>query len=342
MSTNKKVKKKLFIISKGFGNFFGGAEQSLIEIAKQYEKKGYDINYFNFTSSIKNNKNFNISKSWNKIAIKLYTVSYYFFYFDFYLNFFNILKVKKFIDKKDEVIISGNFLPIHNFLNCKKIILSIRSLGELGIDRNNNPILSFRYFVKIILSIINFLPRLLWKYQVFNSKKVEYHFNSKYLIQLFKSKNKLKLKIKFSPPQIDRDIIKKFKVLKKNKIKKGIVLFGNSNYKGVYIFKKIAKHLEKELFYIFDLNQKKKVRIKNIYFMPWQGSPKQYRYAKLVLIPSICGEAYSRTAVETQLLKINLLVSDDAGLKYTVKNKRFRIKNFKNYHSWIKKIKEIT
>ena len=39
--------------------------------------------------------------------------------------------------------------------------------------------------------------------------------------------------------------------------------------------------------------------------------------------------------------KENLLVSDDAGLKYSVKNKKIRIKNFKNEKSWIKKIKEI-
>ena len=73
--------------------------------------------------------------------------------------------------------------------------------------------------------------------------------------------------------------------------------------------------------------------------MPWLGSPEQYNYAKLVLIPSVCGEAYSRTTVETQLLKINLLVSDDAGLKFSVKDKKLRIKKFRDSKEWIKKVK---
>ena len=77
------MKKKLFIISKNFGNFFGGAENSLIEIAKLYEKKGYQINYFNFSSSIKNKSGFKLPKKWNKININSFNVSFYLFYLDF-------------------------------------------------------------------------------------------------------------------------------------------------------------------------------------------------------------------------------------------------------------------
>ena len=332
------MKKKLFLISKNFGNVFGGAEKSLIEIAKLYEKKGYQINYFNFSSSINNKKFSNLSKSWNRINIKLFNVSFYFFYFDFFINFFNLLKLKNYIDKNDSVIINGNFLPLHNFLKSKKIILSIRAVGELGIDRNNNPTFSLRYFIKIFLNIFNFFPRIFWKIMVFNCKKSEYHFNSQYLINLFKNKNKIKLKIKYYPPIIDKKIVIKFKKIKNTHIKKGIVLMGNSNYKGVHIFKEIASNFKNELFYIFDLKQKKKFKLGNIIYMPWLSSPMQYSYAKLVLIPSICGEAYCRTAIETQLLKINLLVSDDAGLKYSVRNKKLRIKNFRNPKEWIKKI----
>ena len=336
-----KNKKKFFIISKNFGNVFGGAENSLVEIAKLYEKKGYQINYFNFSSSIKDKSDFKLPNKWNEIKIKLFNISFYFFYLDFFLNFFNLMNVRKHISKFDKVIINGNFLPIHNFLDCKNKILSIRALGELGIDRNNNPIFSFRYFIKVLLNILNFFPRLIWKTMVFNSKVSEYHFNSMYLIKTFKSQNILKLNIKYHPPIINKNIIKKFRNLKKRNIKKGIVLFGNSNYKGVHIFKKIADYFNNEIFYIFDLKQKKKIKVKNIYYMPWESSPNQYSYAKLVLIPSVCGEAYSRTAVETQLLKIKLLVSDDAGLKYSVKNKKIRIKNFRSEKSWIKRIKEI-
>tara|TARA_A100001015_G_scaffold267492_1_gene317562 strand:+ start:374 stop:1390 length:1017 start_codon:yes stop_codon:yes gene_type:complete len=337
------MKKKLFIISKNFGNLFGGAENSLIEIAKLYEKKGYQINYFNFSSSIKekSKSGFKLPKKWNKININSFNVSFYFFYLDFFLNFFNLIIIRKYINKTDKVIINGNFLPIHNFIDCKNKILSIRALGELGIDRNNNPRFTFKYFFKIILNILNFSPRLIWKSMVFNSKAAEYHFNSKYLIKIFKGQNNLKLKLKYIPPIIDKNIIQKFRNLKKKNVRKGIVLFGNSNYKGVHIFKKIADYFKDEIFYIFDLKHKKKTKVKNIYYLPWISSPNQYSYAKLVLIPSVCGEAYSRTAVEAQLLKIKLLVSDDAGLKYSVKNKKIRIKNFKNEKSWIKKIKEI-
>ena len=55
---------------------------------------------------------------------------------------------------------------------------------------------------------------------VFNSKAAEYHFNSKYLIKTFKGQNNLKLKLKYIPPIIDKNIIQKFRNLKK-KYKEG-------------------------------------------------------------------------------------------------------------------------
>ena len=178
----------------------------------------------------------------------MFNISFYFFYLDFFINLINLLSIRRYINKNDKVIINGNFLPIHNFLNCKKKILSIRAVGELGIDRNNNPKFSFRYYIKILLNIFNFLPRIIWKKMSFNCKKSEYQFNSKYLIDLFKKKNNVKLKIKYYPPIVDKNIYKKFKKIKNKKIKKGIVLFGNSNYKGVHIFKEIASFLKMKRF----------------------------------------------------------------------------------------------
>ena len=168
------MKKKLFLILNNFGNVFGGAEKSLIEIAKLFEKKGYEINYFNFSSSMKYKKNSSLSRHWNKIDINFFNISFYFFYLDFFINLINLLSIRRYINKNDKVIINGNFLPIHNFLNCKKKILSIRAVGELGIDRNNNPKFSFRYYIKILLNIFNFLPRIIWKKMSFNCKKSEY------------------------------------------------------------------------------------------------------------------------------------------------------------------------
>ena len=75
--------------------------------------------------------------------------------------------------------------------------------------------------------------------------------------------------------------------------------------------------------------------------MPWEIFPNQYKNAKLVLIPSICGEAFSRTAKECQLLGINFLASNNAGLKYSVKNKKNLVNDYKNLKIWVEKIEKI-
>lgn len=333
---------RIFIISKNFSGAMGGAERSMIEILK---KKKNEKVFFKFSNSIVfNNKN-EIPKDWKSIKIKLFKISRYFYYADFFFNLVLLLKIRKYINLNDIIYCNGNYSPIYNFINCKKKIISIRSEGEIGIDNNLYSPLNFRFYLKFFLQKFNYIFKVIWLFFLLkNARDAIFEFNSKYLISKFSGiKNLNRIRFIYSEPIINKNIKNIYKIIKK-KIplkKKGIVMFGDSPYKGSHIFRQIAKKMPNENFFLYDGKYKVKYKKNNIFFMPWQNHIKQYTYAKIVLIPSICGEAFSRTAKECQILKIKLLVSDNAGLKYSVKNKNLRIIDYKNPDEWVRRLRKL-
>ena len=334
-------KPRIFIISKNFHTLMGGAERSMIEILRKKKLKKV---FFKFSNSIIYNKKSEIPREWKYIKIKLIKIPKYFFYADFFFNLFLLLKIKKYIKRNDIIYCNGNYAPIHSFIECKKKIISIRSEGELGIYNNFYSVFSISYYLKFALQIFNFPIKFIWlKFLLKSLNNATFEVNSKYLIKEFKKKKVKNLKILYSEPIINKSIKKIYNKIK-NKIplrRKGIVMFGDNIYKGSNIFKKIAKKMPFEKFFLYDGKYKKSLRKNNILFMPWQNNINQYKFAKMVLVPSLCGEAFSRTAKECQILKIKLLVSDHAGLKYSVKNKNMRIANFKSPEDWVRKINKL-
>ena len=213
----------------------------------------------------------------------------------------------------------------------------------MGIDKNNNPFLQLRYLLKAILITINTPLKILWKKLMFKpNPKTFFEFNSKYLIKLHKQKYPRLKKITYREPLINwNKASKETKIFLKNRKKNKIIMFGDNNYKGSYIFKKVAKYFPNENFCIYDSNVKKKYKKNNITYLPWRVFPLQYKDAKLVLIPSICGEAFSRTAKECQLLKLDFLASNNAGLKFSVKKKKNLVDNYKKVSEWERAIEKI-
>ena len=100
------------------------------------------------------------------------------------------------------------------------------------------------------------------KFLLKNLNNVTFEFNSQYLIKEFKKKKLKNLKILYSEPIINMSVKKMYNKIK-NKIplrRKGIVMFGDNIYKGSNIFKKIAKKMPFEKFFLYDGKYKKKLR----------------------------------------------------------------------------------
>lgn len=129
-------------------------------------------------------------------------------------------------------------------------------------------------------------------------------------------------KCKIITPYIDKSLLKNtyYKNLENsNAIDKGVVMMGDDLMKGVEVFKKLACCFPKEKFYIFGRKSSIITAKDNIVFMPWAQNPTNaYKYAKVVVVPSICLEAYGRVAAESLILNIPCLVNNIGGLPEAV------------------------
>lgn len=100
---------------------------------------------------------------------------------------------------------------------------------------------------------------------------------------------------------------------------KGIVLLGDSKIKGIEIVKQLAQDLPGEKFYIFCRTTVKPIIENNITYMPWVSNAEDaYKHSKIVVVPSICQEAYGRVAAEALILGIPCVVNDIGGLPEAV------------------------
>lgn len=123
---------------------------------------------------------------------------------------------------------------------------------------------------------------------------------------------------------------------------KGIVFIGDSIIKGVKIAKEIAKNMPNKKFYFFSRFVIKSYQEQNIIYMPWQKREVDiYKYAKIVIVPSIWEEAYGRVSREAYILNIPVLVSNIGGLPESVnKQEELIINNYKNINEWIQRIEK--
>ena len=74
--------------------------------------------------------------------------------------------------------------------------------------------------------------------------------------------------------------------------------------------------------------------------MPWQKDISDvFKYADLVIVPSIWYEFYGRVAREAYLMEIPLLVSNIGGLPEAVNNKKEHlVDDFNNIDEWVNRI----
>jgi len=123
-------------------------------------------------------------------------------------------------------------------------------------------------------------------------------------------------------------------------IKKRIVFIGDSVVKGLKIAKSLATLMPDVNFYFFSRLIREPIEESNIIWMPWQKQEVEvYKYARMVIVPSIWEEAYGRVSREAFLLNIPVLVSNIGGLPETVDGKQdYIVTDYLNPEAWKEKI----
>ena len=332
------MRNKLFFGSH-LGYLSGGAELSMLHLIEKFNKSNNQIYSFYFNSKYTSNK-----KLTNKIKY-IYFFSFLHQYLPF-LNYFINSKIKLKVEhlKNYEVHTYSRYginfikqlIMDKRFEDPNKCYFYIRSITDLAIipkPINKNFL--------IIKSIFNLLDKFFVKYYIkdlkFLSNKVQFVSNSKYTQGLLLNLYNINSKIIY--PQID---IRGLVNIHKNNNKKYITFVGDSSWKGVDIFLKIAELLPSYQFLIYSRFVKNKFLKKNITYKPWvSNNLKIYEYSSMVLVPSQVPETYGRVSREAFLLKIPLLVSNIGALPETVDfRKNYIVLDYKNPNAWVQKIRE--
>jgi len=321
----------------------GGAEKSTYEILKQKSKDGYDIELISFadieTLGAKSKK-IEFPKDWKLSYIKSMFLFSRFFYYEY---LFNRVKLKRYfstLDTKAELYTYAIYAPtaINSFKG--KSTLFIRSETDLAINVNYHK--GIKKWLKYIYMIVEYPAFYIYKQDLKQAiQKADVVCNSQYMADKLEELYSKKSEVLY--PFIDEDRLKKEYQKVKNEIQeKGIIFVGDSIIKGLEIAKDIARNMPKEKFYFFSRYVKVSYNENNIVYMPWQKKEVDiYKYAKLVIVPSVCEEAYGRVSREAFILDIPVLVSNIGGLPESVDNKNGCIvDDYKNIKKWKMKIEK--
>lgn len=119
-----------------------------------------------------------------------------------------------------------------------------------------------------------------------------------------------------------------------------IVLFGEYAFKGVNLFKAIARRMPDHKFMIVG-RERNEANTGNLIFRKYGDDPLRiYQETKMLLMPSLWEEAFGMAAVEACLLTIPVLVSARGGLPETVPAE-YVIEDYLNIEAWIDGINKI-
>ena len=341
-----------YILGKFAGTNVGGAEMSSEELAKKISKE--KIEYLRLSDSFKF-RGYNTSyKKRDKILIypNLYFLNFFSVYFapvfaHLILNFYNPVKKLK-IKKNDLVIGIGiECIPILLNLNCKTIFIA-RSLTDIGeTPLYGYKLLKLKRFTKFLIDYIpaSFYKVLLKKY--LNSSK-KFGVNSRFMqnkvVEIFKCSSS-KVKIYLPNPQIDKELLNDFnnKTSKNKKIK--VILVGDTECKGIDLFKKIAiklKSSDKYNFICISRNTKNRYYCKrnNIYYEKWGRFFEILDRKSIILILSLWQEAYCRVARECSILNLPLVGFRKGGIPEASKGnkKAILLDDSNDIEQWIRAI----
>ena len=336
------MKKVILVFSKYFGYAVGGAEKSVFEILKQKEKEGYRITVL----MVNNVKTFSAQKfkmkfpsTWKIDFMKFRTDSIRFYYFHYFLNKPIIERTIKKYDPDKYILYSyGLYAPAAINAFQGETVYLIRD--EYGLGWNNNYFKGVKKVLKNIYRLIDYLFYKKWKKELVKCMKKSYIIaNSKFIANEVKKLVGKEAEVIY--PYVDVEKLRReYEEVKNENVQKGIVMVGDNIIKGSDIFRKIAKYFPEERFYLFDRKYKEPLREGNIIYMPWQKrSVDVYKYAKIVLVPSRCHEAFCRVAFESKALGIPVVGSKRGGIPEAVEwDKKCLVEKIEDIEEWVRKM----
>ena len=336
--------KNILIFSDRFPYLCGGADLYLEEILFYAKEKNIKLfivkkNHLNFIKKFK--------KSKIKFDKELYLKNIQFPWQLKYLEFLLLKKnIKDFFSKNhfnldQTLLLAQDMIGFHavNRFKGKSIYLIQELMAFNNFDKNLNENNKLHSLFLTKLDLFFFYKNFRHSALIAIKKSLAIS-NSKFTSSFIK--NKFNIDTLVSYPLIKKNLKAKYEGVK-NEIpmsKKGIVMVGDSYLKGYQSTLYIAEKLPEYKFYIFGRSVKSLTKkTNNVFLMPWENdSIDIYKYANIVIVPSILQETYGMVAREASILGIKCLVRDIGGLPEAIDNSNFICNTDDDFINKIKKI----
>ena len=331
-------KKPIIVFAKYFGYRVGGAEISMFEMTKKFEREGHQISVLLNTAPTGYNAKsyqFDLPKSW---SVHEYKPAFQFTRFPFLEFVFLYPFMQRFIRQFEGDVIwlsYGYWAAMLSWSKQQKIV-SFRDVTSIGCYENVNT--DWRWFIKLFLWLSEYPALFIWHHHMKRTvQKAKVITNSEFIkSKVMSSFNPAEISVIY--PEIDQQSLRKqhSHAIENLEIEKGVVHVGASQSKGIDITLYLAQQYPEQVFHVFDRKYTALSKQQNIYFHPWSNSGQIFALADVVIVPSRCSEAYGRVSAEARCLSIPVLVSGKGGLSETVSDKNDVVIPPADKQAWVK------
>jgi len=328
---------KIIAFSKHLLFNVGGAEKSIFHSLEKEHQHGADIKLVSLDQvKVVNaeNKLIDFPDNWQIKRIKPNILIPRLPYWEYLVNRRKISKYFLELDAAAELYTYSTYAPIAILAYKGRARLFVRCENDLGLY--GNYFNSIKRLIRSMQFVFEYPAFYLYKKDLKRAiQKADIICNSKYmrnrLAELYNKSSEVVY------PYIDIERLRReYNSVKNEVIEKGIVYVDGGTDKGKLTVISIAKIMSGIKFYFFSKRATKTTRKGNITWIPWQKKEVDvYKYAKVVIVPSICAEGYGRVAREAFILGIPVLVSNRGGLPETIDGfKEYIIDNYQNPKVW--------
>lgn len=323
---------KILVFDKFLGYNVGGAQKSLHSLLDNLD---YDFEFLG--CDVK--RAFNAEKFRNeKWLVARFNIKEYprLPYFEYWLN---RRRIKTEIAKKqaDILVTQGLWGAVAVRFFGGKTVFFIRDQYQL------NKIGVYQTGIKKIFKYLYLLLQLPFILSMFRDSKLAIRKADKVIANSEFIKNKIKEKFGVEAeivyPLVDTESFQPAKIPLVNK-KEFITVIGSELIKGRKTVEKVAGLMPEYKFMIVGREFVKPEWKNNIFYQPWVNDVLEiYQKTKILLVPSICEEAFGRTALEAMYLGLPVIGSDRGGLAEVLPEESV-VTDVYDYTAWQRKIED--
>lgn len=332
---------RIAFFAKYFGYAVGGAERSVLEIAKDLHRQGHQIVVCRQShprqwdaASLR----INLPGDWEVRDFRLPVEFNRFRFIDYYVNKPSLRRLAHQLDDADELYAYGALAPA--VINAFRGRTTYLVRDEYGLGWNLNYYRGLRGLAQGLYHASEAPLRAGWRRELRQAMmRSNLIANSEFISRGMKEITPTK-EVQIIPSAIDvKALLAEFEAARRETPKpSAIVMVGDGILKGGDLFRKVAASLPDQSFMMFDRSVPSPRSDGNITYMPWGRSGSVYAHAAMLLVPSRWHEAFPRVVLEARALNIPVVASSRGGIPEALPDPDRLVRDIENITEWRAKI----